>query len=136
MSRIVTITAAIQIELAVDVTLDELGRDLPHLLRNGLGAMIPDQPNATELLAIHDRLGLLNKPFDIHRVLDERNEVAIVWDLDDVEATRPDLNAEQAIQLLVHARDAHDPAIGINWRSLEASAETLFGPEPDLVEVA
>ena len=63
---------------------------------------------------------------DIHRILTERNQIAIIWDIEDVQSLRPELTDEQAWQVLENAARHHDAGIGINWEVLEATAECLF----------
>jgi hypothetical protein len=71
--------------------------------------------------------------YDIHKLLAERNQIAVIWDIEDVQILRPDLNDEQAWQVLESIERNHDAGIGINWDVFEAEAEHLF-PEPDQEE--
>lgn len=66
---------------------------------------------------------------DIHAVLAERRQVAIIWGTDDVREVRPDLSDEQAWRVLERVRRTHDATLGISWDVLDAVAEHLF-PEP------
>ena len=67
---------------------------------------------------------------EIHKVLAERNQIAVIWDIEDVQILRPDLSDDQAWQVLEAVERNHDAGIGINWEVLEVQTEHLF-PEPD-----
>jgi hypothetical protein len=56
--------------------------------------------------------------------------IAILWDVNDVKALRPDLTREQCFAVLEQAFYEHDAYIGITWEVLYTNAEYLF-PEPD-----
>ena len=71
---------------------------------------------------------------DIDAVLAERRQIAIIWSIEDVQAVRPDLNDEQAWQVLKNVQPHYDAEFGINWTALEATAETLFGAGPEASE--
>jgi hypothetical protein len=53
-------------------------------------------------------------------------EIAIVWTIDDVLEQRPELNEQQASDVLKFMKSNHDATIGINWDYIDAVAETLF----------
>jgi len=53
-------------------------------------------------------------------------EIAIVWTIDDVLEQRPELNEQQASDVLYFMQSCHDATIGINWDYIDAVAETLF----------
>jgi hypothetical protein len=57
------------------------------------------------------------------------NTIEISWHIDDVKEVRPDLTDAQAREVLDHARDHHDAAIGINWDVLTFHADHLFPPD-------
>jgi hypothetical protein len=63
---------------------------------------------------------------DIDAVLAERRQVAIVWSIEDVLGVRPDLNADQAWEVLTRCRDKHDCEYGFTWQYLEDVADDLF----------
>ncbi len=130
MSRIVTITAAIEIELPFETMLYQLQEELPYLLHGGLRSELPKTPYNVSILSVDDHLGLLTKPFDVKRLLDRQRQVAVIWEVDDVLVLRPELTDDQAWEVLKDAYDYHDAGIGLNWESIEATAESLFGPEP------
>lgn len=66
---------------------------------------------------------------ELHKLLAERNQIAIIWDIEDVQTLRPDLGDEQAWQVLEQVERHHDAGIGIHWEVLEIHAQVLF-PEP------
>lgn len=55
--------------------------------------------------------------------------IAIFWDCADVQSLRPDLNDDQAYEVLLAAKKHHDASEGINWDVLSLHADNLF-PEP------
>lgn len=74
---------------------------------------------------------------DIHALLAERRQIALIWNIEDVQEIRPDLTANQCWQVLKDAARRHHPTIGLNWDVLSGHADMLFGaPEPDEAEEA
>jgi hypothetical protein len=63
---------------------------------------------------------------DIHAVLAERGEIAILWSIEDVKTVRPDLTEVQAWQVLTQAERRHDADVGISWHTLECLADNIF----------
>lgn len=53
--------------------------------------------------------------------------IAVVWHIADVLAVRPDLNKNQAWEVLRLVKKSHDANVGINWEVLSATTEVLFG---------
>ena len=68
---------------------------------------------------------------DIHDILADRHQIALIWGIEDVQEVCPDLTEEQAWQVLQNADRHHDATIGINWDTLECHAEMLFGDATD-----
>jgi hypothetical protein len=62
----------------------------------------------------------------IHEILASRGFVASLWHIDDVKEIRPDLTAEQSMQVLERCINKHDAEIGMNWLFIEAIADDLF----------
>jgi len=61
--------------------------------------------------------------------------IAIIWQIDDVQMQRPDLDAEQCREVLASIRRHHDANIGINWDVIDCAAHHCY-PEPDnLIEL-
>ena len=71
---------------------------------------------------------------DIHDLLAERKEIAVIWCIEDVQQVRPDLDEDQCWRVLQTASRKHDANCGINWEMLEITAEVLFGDAPDADE--
>ena len=63
---------------------------------------------------------------DVHRVLAGRRQVAVIWDVEDVQMLRPDLTDADAWRVLEFVVRHHDAGIGIHWEVLEHVAEALF----------
>ena len=53
--------------------------------------------------------------------------IAVVWHIEDVLEVRPDLNRNQALEVLRSVKRNHDANVGINWDVLSATAEVLYG---------
>jgi len=66
---------------------------------------------------------------DIDKLLEQRRLVAVMWNTEDVLNVRPDLNDDQAWEVLKECRDKHDCELGFNWNLIECVAGMLF-PEP------
>ena len=63
-----------------------------------------------------------------------RRQIAIIWDISDVQSLRPDLTDEQALSVLEKVKDKHDADIGISWATIEIWADILFPLERDTGE--
>ena len=68
---------------------------------------------------------------DIHALLAERRQIAHIWSTEDVLCNRPDLNEDQAWEVLRNVDRHKDAELGITWLTLEMAAEHLFGDAPD-----
>ena len=55
-----------------------------------------------------------------------KNQISIVWCVEDVQSVRPDLSDEQCMNVLYKVKDEHDANIGINWEVIEAVAEYMY----------
>lgn len=66
---------------------------------------------------------------DIHELLAAEHKIAIVWDVEDVRAVRPDLTEEQAWKILQAVRKNHDASVGVSWETLEITADYLFADQ-------
>jgi len=62
------------------------------------------------------------------KLLAKRREIAVVWCVEDVQSVRPDLDDDQAWEVLQQARRHHDATIGINWDVLNCHADMLDAP--------
>jgi hypothetical protein len=63
-------------------------------------------------------------------VLSFEDSISIEWCIDDVQSVRPDLDNEQAMQVLHAVKDDHDATIGVTWDTLEYAADHMF-PETE-----
>jgi hypothetical protein len=71
---------------------------------------------------------------DVHELLAGRRQIAHIWGIDDVRDTRPDLDDDQAWQVLEKVERRLDSQYGISWDTIEIVAEDLFGPAPETDE--
>jgi hypothetical protein len=67
----------------------------------------------------------------IHQLLEERKQIAVIWSIEDVQEVRPDLNDDQAWAVLKHAENCHDANHGVCWETLKIVADCLFGDNVD-----
>lgn len=63
---------------------------------------------------------------DIHAVLDERHEVAVIWCVEDVQSLRPDLDEEESWHVLQRCRKVHDCNHGFTWDLIQYVADDLY----------
>ena len=68
---------------------------------------------------------------DIHALLAERRQIAVIWSIEDVQEVRPDLSGDQAWEVLQVACKSHDATLGVTWETLECAAQSLFGDAPN-----
>jgi hypothetical protein len=68
---------------------------------------------------------------DIHEVLTQRRQVAVIWCIEDVMGMRPDLSGDQAWEVLEECRDQHDCEYGFTWLLIEVIADLLFPRSKD-----
>jgi hypothetical protein len=66
----------------------------------------------------------------IHEALKLQSYVAPLWHIEDVQAVRPDLTAEQSMEVLECCIAKMDAEIGMNWLFIETIADDLF-PEKE-----
>ncbi len=75
-----------------------------------------------------------NDDIDIHALLAERKQIALIWSIEDVQETRPDLTDDQAWEVLLEVQRHHDADLGVNWLTMESVADDLFGFAPETQE--
>lgn len=51
------------------------------------------------------------------------------WHIEDVQSVRPDLDDDQALEVLNMLEQDFDANNGINWEVIEYTAESLYPPE-------
>jgi hypothetical protein len=66
---------------------------------------------------------------DIHELLRDRHQVAVIWSIEDVQFIRPDLDDDQAWKVLQQSEDVHDCECGFTWAHIETVAGDMY-PEP------
>jgi hypothetical protein len=67
---------------------------------------------------------------DIHELLADNRIIGHLWGVEDVQEVRPDLNDDQAWQVLQTIERRLDSQYGMNWDTIEIIADELFGPKP------
>ena len=68
---------------------------------------------------------------DIHELLAQERKIAHLWGIEDVQDLRPDLDEEQAWQVLQRIWRDLDSRDGITWDTIGNTATKLFGPKPE-----
>ncbi len=71
------------------------------------------------------------REIDIHKLLAERKQIAVIWSIEDVQEVRPDLDEEECWQVLELVSYRHDANDGISWLTLELAAQSLFDAAPE-----
>ncbi len=62
------------------------------------------------------------------RTFNPTRQIAIIWDIYDVQEIRPDLDDTQAMRILREADDTHDADYGITWEIIDKYAQQLYPP--------
>ena len=68
---------------------------------------------------------------DLHELLANRGQVALIWSIKDVQEIRPELSDERAWEVLDRVEHKHDATLGVTWDTLETVADDLFGDAPE-----
>jgi hypothetical protein len=77
---------------------------------------------------------LTDVQFDnLDTLLTKRGCIAFLWCIEDVQDIRPDLDPDQAMEVLKRCRRRYDAGLGLNWEILDYHADDLF-PDPDYGE--
>ena len=63
---------------------------------------------------------------DVHTLLKQRGRVAVIWSIEDVRSLRPDLDDDQAMDVLEACIDQHDCEYGFTWTFIEDMSYALF----------
>jgi hypothetical protein len=67
---------------------------------------------------------------DLDEVLAENNRIAHVWGISDVRQLRPDLDDDQAWEVLQAVEKRLDSNLGITWNTVEIIADELYPEKP------
>jgi len=68
----------------------------------------------------------MTKKIDIHELLKQRKQIAIIWGIEDVQDMRPDLEDQQAYEVLQSCKDNHDASYGMSREDIWIHAESMF----------
>ncbi len=69
---------------------------------------------------------LPNPSFDVHALLEQRRQVAVIWGIEDVQSVRPDLTDDESWEVLRYCRKFHDCKRGFTWDLIEWVSNSLF----------
>jgi hypothetical protein len=53
-------------------------------------------------------------------------QIAIIWDVEDVQMLRPDLDDYQAMTVLDAVQNGHDANIGVNWDLIQFWIDNIY----------
>jgi hypothetical protein len=67
---------------------------------------------------------------DLHELLAESSRIAHVWGTDDVRQRRPDLDDDQAWEVLQVVEKRLDSNLGVTWNTVEIIANELYSEKP------
>jgi len=67
---------------------------------------------------------------DVHQLLEDRRQVAVIWCTEDVQEVRPDLTDDEAWQVLQRCHKIHDCEVGLSWLLIETVADDIFPQKP------
>lgn len=79
------------------------------------------------LTALRERFARENT--ELRNIVRDHDTIAIEWHIDDVFSERPDLSAEQALDVLQYIKNNHDANIGVNWDLINYVANLLYPVE-------
>jgi hypothetical protein len=68
----------------------------------------------------------MTNEIDVNALLAKRRQIAVIWSIEDVQQERPDLNGDQAWEVLLRVEHYHDCNYGITWEQLNMAADDLF----------
>lgn len=127
MSRTVSLTLTLRLEIDDELSNPEFYDRLPSLLRTGLGTMLPPAMNDVFVVSANDPDGVLSKPTNATSLFTSRGEVPFIWSIHDVRRVRPDLSDNEAFTVLEALQLGHDSNYGVTWDTISYAADTLFG---------
>jgi hypothetical protein len=105
----------------------KINLDLHQLLTDAIGddtVHIPATVDLSELLEFTDAVG---GEHDLDLLLHDNRLIAHVWSVQDVQSVRPDLNDDQAWEVLLGVEKCLDCSFGITWEIIETAAIARFG---------
>jgi hypothetical protein len=91
---------------------------------------VPATIDIDELLEFSDFDGEHEFDIDIHELLAENRQIAHIWGIEDVQGRRPDLDDDQAWQVLQTIDRRLDSEHGNCWDTIKIVADELFGDAP------
>lgn len=107
---------------------DYLADQCGHEIRMDVPMDVPVRLDIDDLL---DENGIDEEhefDLDIHELLAENRQIAHIWGIDDVQTIRPDLDDDQAWQVLQAVERCLNSEYGVSWQTIKDTAEELYGP--------
>ncbi len=101
-----------------DLLVDAVGGETSH---------IPATVEVSELLDFNDAF---HGEVDLEDLLSENRLIAQIWGVEDVRSIRPELNDDQAWDVLQQIEKNFDGNRGVTWDMIERTAYDLFGTSP------
>lgn len=85
---------------------------------------VPAEIDVSDLVTFN---GSQEYKVDIYEFLHDNRMIGHLWGVTDVQSVRPDLNGDQAWQVLQHLDEQYDSGLGVSWNDLKRVAEQLYG---------
>lgn len=79
--------------------------DLADAVRLELGSDTTHIPATVDIAELFEFSAIGDHELDLDNLLAKENKVALIWSVEDVKSRRPDLNDDQAWEILIEARD-------------------------------
>lgn len=57
---------------------------------------------------------------------DPTRQIALIWDIEDVQGVRPHLTDTQALEVLHQVENHHDADTGVHWDTITGWADLLY----------
>ncbi len=130
MTRIISLTVRLKMEVESDAEPDDFISNLSHLFSTGLGERLASNAEEVEVVALHDPEGTLTRMPFVEAILHDFDAAASVWDIHDVLEICPRLSREDALMVLRSVTDRHDCHSGIQHCSFTDAIEDVLGINP------
>jgi hypothetical protein len=147
MKQQVNITLALTLWIDVSLSKDEVTTLAEARLRTAFAAEIVEVLHPVTITSLREEGEIYSGGLepdspasepcetDILDLLAKRQQIAVIWSVEDVQENRPDLSDDEAWEVLQAVKHDHDCNYGITWDTLEMTASNLF-PEPPTSEAA
>ena len=105
-----------------------------HAIIDKEGAVVVDMAAMSEEVArsiVHTHNLRLEQLFEAAEKANQPHQIAIIWQVEDVQSVREHITDEQAAEILDMVEAKHDANMGVNWEMLEFWADELYPKEDE-----